>query len=365
MELSFECESPDSRVRQWMEQVKIHNNVINSYVTSIYKHSEDEVPTHFVKKGPLKYDKSMKLNNSPCVLRRNESGKEQSTCFGYESDESDSCRISTGVALRKPYELSEELAIINYIVERNLFLSLKGNIMWKEMEDHRICDRTWQSLRSHFLKHIFPSIDKYSLSNSAVLKFIHSMERQYCAQPDVGLPHQMGKRKMVNFYTLKEDYYILRYILSKKRYMKTRGNIVWLDMCSDEIIPNRSWQSLKSRFFTILPHLSRYKLKEEEICNLNYSVHNVNPSSTTYSGKDLKLYPQGTDAVKHLIFNNSVNENTLSSVSESTSAKCKVDHKVKRQIHMRALMTGKALAAKLKLRKLSPECLLDINEAEH
>ena len=60
--------------------------------------------------------------------------------------------------LRHPYSPEEDDAIVNYVVrfgkeygERG---SVKGNAMWKEMEDKGVTSHTWQSMKDRYLKHL-------------------------------------------------------------------------------------------------------------------------------------------------------------------------------------------------------------------
>lgn len=61
---------------------------------------------------------------------------------------------------RKPYTREEELNIINYIIEANTYNLLKGKLFWKDMEQDENFDRTWQSLREHFLRKMVVKVYK-------------------------------------------------------------------------------------------------------------------------------------------------------------------------------------------------------------
>jgi len=64
---------------------------------------------------------------------------------------------------RRPYSSRESKEIYMNLKEKNLFNYASGNKIWADLETNGICsgNRTWQSMRNHYLKIIFPSIDQY------------------------------------------------------------------------------------------------------------------------------------------------------------------------------------------------------------
>ncbi|KAJ9575973.1 hypothetical protein L9F63_007162, partial [Diploptera punctata] len=73
---------------------------------------------------------------------------------------------------RRPYGESERRKIIEFIIKKNAYNQLTGNIFWQMMEANQICPgRTWQSLKEHFRKKVLPMIEKYGLSEIEVRKF--------------------------------------------------------------------------------------------------------------------------------------------------------------------------------------------------
>ncbi|XP_018333822.1 uncharacterized protein LOC108742950 [Agrilus planipennis] len=51
---------------------------------------------------------------------------------------------------RVPYSSKEENAILQYIVEKQIYHRLRGRQVWQEFEASRQINRTWQSAKEHF-----------------------------------------------------------------------------------------------------------------------------------------------------------------------------------------------------------------------
>lgn len=66
---------------------------------------------------------------------------------------------------RKPYVPKEEEAILQYIIDKNAYMSLRGNAVWKAMENADITDRTWQSMKEHFIKKIVHKLGSKCFGN--------------------------------------------------------------------------------------------------------------------------------------------------------------------------------------------------------
>lgn len=71
---------------------------------------------------------------------------------------------------KRPYEIEEEYAILKFIVANKAYLALRGTDIWKKLEEDKITDRTWQSMKEHFR---MTMIDKL---NSTNYKHIHPAE---------------------------------------------------------------------------------------------------------------------------------------------------------------------------------------------
>lgn len=68
---------------------------------------------------------------------------------------------------RPEYTYEEENAIVHFIVKKDAYNMVKGDKLWKDMEEENICpNRTWQSLKQHFRKFMINDLHnpKYKLS---------------------------------------------------------------------------------------------------------------------------------------------------------------------------------------------------------
>lgn len=70
------------------------------------------------------------------------------------------------------YLVSDDKEIIDYILENDVECEVKGNRMWKEMEQAMEKRRTWQSLKNRYLKNIVPELHlpKYGLVAADIKK---------------------------------------------------------------------------------------------------------------------------------------------------------------------------------------------------
>lgn len=82
------------------------------------------------------------------------------------------------------YTDAEEKAMMNYILQNNQISRLKGDQLWKEMEQQNVVNRTWQSMKQHFRKIMIQNIrsEKYNLDQ----KTIDEIEVWFYNQPPAG-----------------------------------------------------------------------------------------------------------------------------------------------------------------------------------
>ena len=65
-----------------------------------------------------------------------------------------------------PYSRSEELKIIRWIIEQKRFSEVSGIKMWKILEACNVLpNRSHQSMKERFRKHILPNIQHYQDQN--------------------------------------------------------------------------------------------------------------------------------------------------------------------------------------------------------
>lgn len=78
------------------------------------------------------------------------------------------------------YSPTEEAKIVEYIVENDAFHRIKGDKLWKEMEEAKIVERTWSSLKQHFRKKIIHEVHlpRYNLSENDIKLFREYFNRE-------------------------------------------------------------------------------------------------------------------------------------------------------------------------------------------
>ena len=72
----------------------------------------------------------------------------------------------------RSYTKQEDLKIIRFIWDNKRFADVKGNEVWKVMEERNVVDgRTWQSLKERYRKNILKNIKNYSLESEVLAMF--------------------------------------------------------------------------------------------------------------------------------------------------------------------------------------------------
>ncbi|KAJ9584174.1 hypothetical protein L9F63_021471, partial [Diploptera punctata] len=142
----------------------------------INKETKSCSPCNKPKKKKLNSDERKNGNESHTWLHANKSqntnGSSESVNILPDNHPKVSSRNNKLNLGRREYRESERKKIVKFIVERNGYDQVKGRYFWQLMEAAKICPgRTWQSLKEHFLKKIFPRIGKYGLSKNEVRKF--------------------------------------------------------------------------------------------------------------------------------------------------------------------------------------------------
>ena len=81
--------------------------------------------------------------------------------------EDDNISTTSSLSNRKPYSRAEEEKIVKWIVDTKRFTEIRGNSMWQLMEEAKLLeDRTWQSMKERFRKHILKNIGFFNISES-------------------------------------------------------------------------------------------------------------------------------------------------------------------------------------------------------
>ena len=73
---------------------------------------------------------------------------------------------------RRSYSFSEEQKIVKWIAKTQRYTEVNGIAMWKLMADSKVLgDRSYQSMKERFRKHIIGKIDMYDLTESEKAAF--------------------------------------------------------------------------------------------------------------------------------------------------------------------------------------------------
>ena len=84
-----------------------------------------------------------------------------------ESDEAGSTVSTASSSNRRPYSHKEEQKIVKWIAKHRRYSEVNGIAMWKLMaESGELGDRSYQSLKERFRKHIIGKINIYDLSEA-------------------------------------------------------------------------------------------------------------------------------------------------------------------------------------------------------
>lgn len=158
---------------------------------------------------------------------------------------SESSSSGTG-GVRNPYTANDDITLAEYIRDHGLFGDRNGRAMWQHLETVGILKkRTWQSMKNRFLKYIMPSYGPDFFRNSEN------------GESSPGVLARLRRN-----YSKSEDKAILDYIIKTRRFAQTHGNQLWKIMEAQDVLPDRTWQSMKERFIKIISRdLDAYDLE--------------------------------------------------------------------------------------------------------
>jgi len=174
---------------------------------------------------------------------------------------------------RQPYSVEEDKSIINYFLEKGGVSRQKGVAIWKEMaEESIIPNRSWQSMKSRW-DIVSKNLAAYQVTaeqlNAAETQGDQDQDQNQenveAITPSVTPKFSRGYRRNANYYTVEEDQKILGFILENKRFCDTTGTSLWKSMVEQNIVPDRTWLSLKERFRKIiLPNIDKFEMSPED-----------------------------------------------------------------------------------------------------
>ena len=88
-----------------------------------------------------------------------------------DDDETDVAPKKAAVAMhRMPYSLKEEEKIVQYLIDKRAYNSVKGNRVWKDLESEGRLGRSWQSMRERYVKHVVPKLHRFKCVNEKHMK---------------------------------------------------------------------------------------------------------------------------------------------------------------------------------------------------
>ncbi|GLH05469.1 Uncharacterized protein GBIM_11063 [Gryllus bimaculatus] len=275
-----------------------------------------------------------------------EYSREDSGCLQNERNETEltaNFRLRNKSCVLKLYSREECQHIITYIVENDAFPFLKGTLLWQKMENEKVCYRSWQSMKEQFIKKIYPNLGEYPVKPDDRKKFMEYMKPSPPQKIIHMEPGQRGWRKNGRYYTIEEDLIILKYIFHRRRHLQVHGNSLWQTMEDRQILPGRTWQSMRSRYLNVIRHsLDEYKSQDTGI--KSFELHEKGKAYRTR-----KFFSQAHSRSKKK--KKKSNVSVYSPLSSCTNTKKLVSRKVANQQDIRkyAISTGTQLASKLKV----------------
>ncbi|XP_023215727.1 uncharacterized protein LOC111618422 [Centruroides sculpturatus] len=186
---------------------------------------------------------------------------------------------------RKEYTRKDDERIISYVLKTKGYNDVKGRSYWIQMQDRKVLpQRTWQSLKEHFVKKIIPNIHTFDLDPKQKRAFLRPFGR-------AGSEESTSGDEDFEF-SKTDDMVILTYILNNDNYHRIKKQSFWKEL-KQKYIPYCSWMELRNRFFdTIVPSIDKYSLSSTNINRLK-SVIKI-PNSTFSDVENLsgdKVHP--------------------------------------------------------------------------
>ena len=119
-------------------------------------------------------------------------------------------------------------------------------------------------MHTHFLTVIIKNIDSYGLTSEQVEFF-----KKKTIIKDAEGKIAKGQSRSGGNYSEEENKMLLNYIVRKKAYSKVGGKALWEKMEEKEEVGDRSWESMRKRFRTLIKKIEEgketYNLTKEQI----------------------------------------------------------------------------------------------------
>lgn len=166
---------------------------------------------------PLKFRKKVKLRQRDKPSTENELSFDEDFLFDDnqndqkpQNDDSVRNEIMTFNKSKGSYSTDEDLKILKFIIHYQRYADIKGNQLWKEMEEKHICfNRSWQSMKERFRKSIIGNLSFYTevfpitpLQMEYLQSNINFVPRHLKAQTSVSVSNA---KPFGNNYSMEED----------------------------------------------------------------------------------------------------------------------------------------------------------------
>ena len=161
------------------------------------------------------------------------------------------------------YTREEDKAILAYIVNNDEFSKVGGRLLWRKMKEQNVVEgRSVESMRVHFKNFIIRNIGSYELTQQQMSLF----RKRVRDDDNVGEVEVISQKKWK--YTKTEDEAILSYITNNQKYSNVGSEKLWKEMENQEVVEDRGWRSMMSRFRKIMEKVESYNLTKEQISSL-------------------------------------------------------------------------------------------------
>ena len=163
----------------------------------------------------------------------------------------------------KTYSFFEDKAILDYILTKSAYRLTKGDMIWKHMEQQGLCpNRSWKGMKARFFGCLVPKLALYGLSEELLL----ASDRKIGEKPVVVQPVTTREQKVTKKFTIDEDMAIIMYIIKNQRFKNVKGEKLWKLMEERQVVLDRSWSSMMSRFKKfIIKNITMYSLEESDL----------------------------------------------------------------------------------------------------
>merc|ERR1719361_616698 len=108
-------------------------------------------------------------------------------------------------------------------------------------------------------------IFKMNMKKKSKNLIVENFEAKNCSNISRGV-----SSNSIRYYDEKEDKAILDFIVTSRRFSEVNGNALWIAMELKNIVPNRSWQSMKNRLIQYIAlKLENFRfLNSDDVCQL-------------------------------------------------------------------------------------------------